>query len=52
MKRLKMRPGSHRIIHIDGNNADARMMQEALTASKSERYDVEWVGPFLRTLND
>ncbi len=34
----------HRILHIGGNIGDARMVREALAASTSERYDVEWVG--------
>jgi hypothetical protein len=39
MKRLKMITGGHRILHIGGTTSDARMIREALTASKSERYD-------------
>src|ERR1700687_2064799 len=48
MNRLKIGPGRHRILHIGGNTADARMIREALTGSKSELYDVEWAG----TLSD
>jgi diguanylate cyclase (GGDEF)-like protein/PAS domain S-box-containing protein len=32
-----------RILHLGGNATDARMIREALTESKGERYDVEWI---------
>jgi diguanylate cyclase (GGDEF)-like protein/PAS domain S-box-containing protein len=44
MKRLKMSGEGHRVLHIGGNTTDARMIREALTGSKSEPYEVEWVG--------
>ena len=38
-----MSVGRHRVLHIGGNTTDARTIREALTESKLERYDVEWV---------
>lgn len=39
-----MSPERHRVLQIGGNVTDARVIREALTESKSDRYEVEWVG--------
>jgi diguanylate cyclase (GGDEF)-like protein/PAS domain S-box-containing protein len=44
MIRLKMRGGRHRVLHIGGSALDAQMVREALSGSKKELYDVDWVG--------
>ncbi len=38
-----MRGGKHRVLHIGGSATDAHMVRRALTESKRDRYDVEWV---------
>ena len=38
-----MRGGKHRVLHIGGSATDAHMVRRALTESKPDRYDVEWV---------
>jgi diguanylate cyclase (GGDEF)-like protein/PAS domain S-box-containing protein len=35
--------GGHRVLHVGGSPVDAGMIREALSASASERYDIEWV---------
>ena len=45
---LNMSVGRYRVLHIGGNTTDARTIRQALTESKPERYDVEWVA----TLSD
>src|SRR5438309_1475626 len=44
MIRLKMRAGRHRVLHIGGSTLDAEMIREALSRSKNDLYDVDWVG--------
>ncbi len=44
MIRLKMRGGRHRVVHIGGSALDAQMVREALSGSKNELYDVDWIG--------
>lgn len=38
-----MRGGKHRVLHIGGSATDAHKVRRALTESKRDRYDVEWV---------
>jgi diguanylate cyclase (GGDEF)-like protein/PAS domain S-box-containing protein len=38
-----MSVGRYRVLHIGGNTTEARTIREALTESKPERYNVEWV---------
>jgi diguanylate cyclase (GGDEF)-like protein/PAS domain S-box-containing protein len=44
MIRLKTSEGRDLVLHIGGSTTDARRVREALNDSKSEPYDVEWVG--------
>jgi diguanylate cyclase (GGDEF)-like protein/PAS domain S-box-containing protein len=48
MIRFEMAAGGQCVLHIGGSSIDARIIREALTASNSERYEVEWV----ETLSD
>src|ERR1700719_4181094 len=44
MMQSRISGGGHRVLFIGGNSTDARVIRQALIESKSERYDVEWVG--------
>src|SRR5271155_1135966 len=37
-----MSGGRHRVLHIGGDAADARIIREALAESTRERYEVAW----------
>jgi diguanylate cyclase (GGDEF)-like protein/PAS domain S-box-containing protein len=45
---LQMSFGTHRVLHIGGSTADASRIREALTESRNDLYELEWV----RTLSD
>jgi diguanylate cyclase (GGDEF)-like protein/PAS domain S-box-containing protein len=40
---FKVSGGGRHVLHIGGNTTDARMIREALSGSRCEPYDVEWV---------
>jgi diguanylate cyclase (GGDEF)-like protein/PAS domain S-box-containing protein len=44
MIQLDMGGERQRVLHIGGSAADSRIVREALTGSKGERFEVEWVG--------
>jgi len=42
MMRLPISAGRHHILYVGGNATGARAIREALSESKTDRYDVEW----------